>query len=298
MTTTELERLVQLLRERGRPDNPTVPEMRERFKLLGEKFPAPPDAVVEKVTIGEAAGEWVSAPGVEKSRVVLHLHGGGYVLGDGLGTHRNFAYNLSRAADARVLLLDYRLAPEHPFPAAVEDAVAAYRWLLETGVSPARIVVSGDSAGGGLTVSTMVVLRDDGDALPAGGVCISPWTDMEASGETMRSKLEEDPMITPTVISWFADLYLAGADPKMPLAAPIHADLSGLPPLLIQVGTAECLLDDARRLAARAKAAGVEVSLEEAEKMVHVWHLFAPILSEARDAITRAGAFVRERTAG
>lgn len=296
MTATELQTLVQLLRERGRPENPTVPEMRERFEILGQKFPAPEDALVEPVEIGLAGGQWVAAPGTDPSRVVLHLHGGGYVLGGGLGTHRNFAYNLSRAADARVLLLDYRLAPEHPFPAAVEDAVAAYRWLCESGVSPGRIVIGGDSAGGGLTVSTLVVLRDDGDPMPAGGICISPWTDMEGTGETMLSRQAEDPMIHPGVIAWFAGLYLAGADPRSPLAAPLHADLAGLPPLLLQVGTAECLLDDARRLAARARDAGVEVTLDEAQDMVHVWHLFAPILSEAREAIDRAGAFVRSRT--
>jgi len=298
MTVTELNTLVQLLRERGRPENPTVPQMRERFKLLGQKFPAPADAVVEPVVVGEATGEWISAPGVDRSRVVLHLHGGGYVLGDGLVTHRNFAYNLSRAADARVLLLDYRLAPEFPFPAAVEDATAACRHILAEGIEPRRLVISGDSAGGGLAVSTMVVLRDDGDPLPAGAICISPWTDMEGTGETMQSKLTEDPMITPEAIAWFAELYLAGADPRSPLATPLNADLAGLPPLLIQVGSAECLLDDARRLAARAEQAGVDVRLEVADRMIHVWHLFAPMLSEGRDAIERAGSFVRERTGG
>src|SRR5690606_19370824 len=132
--------------------------------------------------------------------------------------HRNLAFNLSRAADAQVLLLDYRLAPEHPFPAAVEDAVAAYRWLMQRGAKPGRTVVAGDSAGGGLVVSTLVVLQDDGDPRPAGGVCISPWTDMEGTGASMQGKAEVDPVISIPVIRWFADLYTAGADPKMPLA--------------------------------------------------------------------------------
>ncbi|MET4701489.1 monoterpene epsilon-lactone hydrolase [Constrictibacter sp. MBR-5] len=298
MTATELATLIQAMRDRGRPEQPTVPEMRARYELLGEKFPAPGDARVEKVSAGGCPAEIVAAPEAAASdRWIVYLHGGGYVIGS-CDTHRNLAYALSRAADAQVLLLDYRLGPEHPFPAAVEDAVGAYRWLIARGAKAERTVIAGDSAGGGLTVSALVVLQDDGDAMPAGGVCISPWTDMEGTGATMQSKAEVDPVIWPPVIAWFADQYLAGADPKMPLASPLYADLKGLPPLLVQVGTAECLLDDAVRLADRARAAGVEVVLEPWDDMVHVWHMFAPILSEGRDAIERAGAFVRERTGG
>ncbi|MFN4089117.1 MAG: alpha/beta hydrolase [Alphaproteobacteria bacterium] len=297
MTATELSALIQIMRERGRPDQPTVPDMRARYELLGEKFPAPADARVETVSAGGCPAEIVSAPGVAGDRWIVYLHGGGYVIGS-CATHRNLAYALSRAGDAQVLLLDYRLAPEHPFPAAVEDAVGAYRWLLQRGARPERTAIAGDSAGGGLTVSALVVLQDDGDPLPAAGVCISPWTDMAGTGVTMRTKAEVDPVIWPGVIRWFADLYLAGADDDSPLASPLHADLAGLPPLLIQVGTAECLLDDAVRLAEKARAAGGEAVLEPADDMIHVWHMFAPILSEGRDAIERAGSFVKARTGG
>lgn len=297
MTASELATLVQIMRERGRPEQPTVPDMRARYELVGEKFPAPAEARVEKVIAGGRPAEIVAAPEAATDRWILYLHGGGYVIGS-CDTHRNLAFALSRTADAQVLLLDYRLAPEHPFPAAVEDAVAAYRWLLARGARPERTAIAGDSAGGGLVVSALIVLQDDGDPKPAAGVCISPWTDMEGSGASMQGKAEVDPVIWPPVIQWFADLYLAGADPKMPLASPLHADLGGLPPLLIQVGTSECLLDDAVRLADRARAAGVEVTLEPSEGMIHVWHMFAPILSEGREAVDRAGAFVRTHTGG
>ncbi len=296
MTGSELRALVQLLRERGRPENPTVEEMRARYELLGQRFPAPDAAVREGVEIEGRAAELVAAPGADPARCALYLHGGGYVLGS-LNTHRNLAYNLSRAAGAEVLLLDYRLAPENPFPAAVEDAVAAYRWLLARGLDPRRLAIAGDSAGGGLTVAAMVVLNDDRDPLPACGVCVSPWVDLRATGASMSAKAADDPIIWPGVIHWFAGLYLAGADPTLPLATPLHAELTGLPPLLIQVGTAECLLDDAVRLAERARRHGVEVELETVENMVHVWHMFAPILSEGREAIDRAGAFIAARTA-
>lgn len=297
MTESELRALVQLLRERGRPETPTVEEMRARYALLGQRFPAPQGAVRETVRAPDRPAELVAAPGADPARQILYLHGGGYVIGSP-DTHRNLAYALSQAAGAAVLLLDYRLAPEHPFPAAVEDAVAAFRWLLARGADPGRLAIAGDSAGGGLTVAALVALRQEGAPLPACGVCISPWVDLEGTGASMRAKAAEDPVIWPEVIDWFAGLYLAGADPRLPLAAPLHADLRGLPPLLIQVGTAECLLDDAVRLAERARAAGVPVELDAAENMIHVWHMFAPILSEGREAIARAGAFVRRHVGG
>ena len=297
MTASELQSLVQLLRERGRPEKPDVEEMRARYELLGERFAAPDGAVVETATIEGCPAEMIGAPGADASRCVLYLHGGGYVLGS-LNTHRNLAWNLSQAAGAQVLLLDYRLAPENTFPASVEDAVAAYRWLLARGLEPKRLAMAGDSAGGGLTVATMVVLNDDRDPLPACGVCISPWVDLEGIGPSMTSKAVEDPVIWSGAIDWFAGLYLADADRRSPLAAPLYSDLAGLPPLLIQVGTAECLLDDATRLAEHARAAGVEVEIETVDQMIHVWHMFAPILSEAREAIARAGAFIKARTGG
>jgi acetyl esterase/lipase len=177
----------------------------------------------------------------------------------------------------------------------VEDATTAYRWLLGTGVNPAGVVIAGDSAGGGLTAATLVALRDAGDLLPAAGVCLSPWVDLEGIGESMTSKAEADPMVQRDELLDMAKAYLGGADPRTPLAAPLYADLRGLPPLLIHVGTAETLLDDATRLAARARAAGVDVTLEPWEDMIHVWHFMASILPEGQQAIDRIGEFIFER---
>jgi monoterpene epsilon-lactone hydrolase len=177
----------------------------------------------------------------------------------------------------------------------VDDARAAYRWLLGTGVDPASVVIAGDSAGGGLAVATLVAIRDAGDPLPAAGVCLSPWVDLEGIGESMTTKAEADPMVQRDELLGMAKAYLGGADPRTPLAAPLYADLSGLPPLLIQVGTAETLLDDATRLASRARAAGVDVTLEPWEDMIHVWQFMASMLPEGQEAIDRIGQFIRER---
>lgn len=294
MTAAELESLIGLLTARPPLEDPTPDEMRERFEALGKYLPTPDDGEFTKVDAGGVLAEWIAAPGADADRAILYLHGGGYVIGS-LDSHRTLGYDLSKAAGARVLMVDYRLAPEHPFPAAVDDAVAAYRWMTANGSDPARIAIAGDSAGGGLTVAALVALRDTGAALPAAGLCISPWTDMEGSGESMTTKADVDPLIQPGGLDWFAAHYLNGADPKSPLAAPLHADLAGLPPLMIQVGTSEVLLDDATRLAARAEAVGVEVTLEAAEGMIHVWHLFAPLLSEGRAAIERAGTYLRSK---
>lgn len=294
MNSEQLAALKATLRERGKPENPTVAEMRARIAEVGERFPAPAEAEVTPVTVAGRPAEWVAAYGSNADRAVLYLHGGGYVIGS-CDTHRNLAYNLSAASKARVLLLDYRLAPESPFPAAVEDAVAAYCWLLDEGFAPGRLSIGGDSAGGGLTVATLVALRYRGQPMPAAGLCLSPWVDMEGVGASMTAKADEDPTLNHEVLLWFSERYLAGADARAPLAAPIYADLAGLPPLLVQVGTAEVLLDDSLRLAECARAAGVDVSLDVAHDMMHVWHLFEPVLDEAGEAIARAGAFLRGR---
>jgi monoterpene epsilon-lactone hydrolase len=226
--------------------------------------------------------------------VVLYLHGGGYVIGSPR-SHRHLAAAIARAAGARALLLDYRRAPEHPFPAAVDDALAAYRWLLESaGVAPGHVVVAGDSAGGGLTVATLLAARDAGLPQPAAGVCISPWADLTCSLGSYTTKAAVDPVVDTGLVQKMATAYLGAADPRTPLASPLHADLRGLPPLLVQVGGDEVLLDDARELAARAKRAGVDATLEVWDAMVHVWHWFLPMLDEAPAAIDRIGAFVRE----
>jgi monoterpene epsilon-lactone hydrolase len=286
----------------------------EAFKAVGEKLaqapdltgmravleamvtPVPADVQCTPVHAGGVPAEWIAAPGAADDRVLLYLHGGGYVMGS-IHTHREMVSHLARAAGTRALLLEYRLAPEHPFPAAVEDATAAYRWLLAQGMAPARTVIAGDSAGGGLTLATLVALRDAQVPLPAAGVCLSPWTDLEGVGASMTTKAQVDPIVQRDMLLNMATLYLGQAPPQTPLAAPLHADMRGLPPLLIQVGAAETLLDDSTRVAARAKAAGVRVELEVWDDMIHVWQLFAAILPEGQQAIEKIGTFIRGHTA-
>jgi acetyl esterase/lipase len=204
--------------------------------------------------------------------------------------------HMARASKARVLALDYRLAPEIPFPAPVEDSVSAYRWLLDQGISAKKMVIGGDSAGGGLAIAALVALRSVGEPMPAAGVCISAWTDMESTGQSHTTNAESDPSVSKERLLKIAKVYLAGKDPTAPLASPIHADLTGLPPLLLQVGSIEVLLDDSTLLKSRAKAAGVSVEMEVWDDMPHVWHHYAPILPEARKAIGRIGEFVLEHT--
>lgn len=253
----------------------------------------PENAQSEPADVHGIPGEWVSGRNVSGDGAILYLHGGGYVIGS-IDTHRGLAARLSMAANARVLVVDYRLAPEHPFPAAVDDALTAYRWLLEAGFDASNLAVAGDSAGGGLTVAALIAARNAGLPRPGAAVCISPWVDMEALGESMQTKADADPMVQKAGILRMAGFYLGDADPRDPLAAPMHADLSGLPPLLIQVGSAETLLSDSIRLADKAREDGVAVTLEESSDMIHVWHLFAPMLSEGQEAIERAGAFITE----
>jgi epsilon-lactone hydrolase len=204
---------------------------------------------------------------------------------------------ISRAAQAKALALDYRLAPEHPFPAAVEDATAAYRWLLAQGYKPGKIVISGDSAGGGLVLATLLALRDAQTPLPAAAVPISAWSDMEGTGASMKTRASKDPMVANGSLLDMAKVYVGNADRRNPLASPLHGDYRGLPPMLMQVGDAEILLDDSTRVAEKAKAAGVKVDLEVWPEMVHVWHVYAKILPEGQQAIDRIGRYVIEHTA-
>jgi epsilon-lactone hydrolase len=297
MSAEQLQSLIQMIRARPiEGGTPSVQEMRAGFEGMAAGMPVPADVRREQVSAGGVPAEWVVAPGAEDDRAILYLHGGGYVIGS-IATHRELASRISRASGARVLVIDYRLAPEHPFPAAVEDSVTAYRWLLGQGISPERLVVAGDSAGGGLTLATLIKVRDDGLPLPAAGVCLSPWTDLEGIGESMTSRADLDPMVAKPGLDSMAKAYIGDADIRSPLAAPLYAELRGLPPLLIQVGTAEVLYDDSTRFAERARAAGVDVTLEPWQDMVHVWQVFAAMLDEGQQAIDRIGEFVRQQTA-
>jgi acetyl esterase/lipase len=296
VASPELHDVLELLRSLPTREDASWQERRAGFEAGASLEQPPADVQRESVSANGVPAEWLTAPGADPRRVVLYLHGGGYIFGS-INTHRALGARISAAAGARALLIEYRLAPENPFPAAVDDATSAYRYLLACGIDPAGIAIAGDSAGGGLTVATLVNLRGLGERVPAAGVCLSPWVDLEGLGESMTSRDAEDPMIHKPQLLETAAAYLNGADPHHPLAAPLYADLTGLPPLLIQVGTAETLFDDATRLAESARRAGVEVTLEPWEEMFHVFQAFGALLPEAQQAIERIGAFVRERTA-
>jgi epsilon-lactone hydrolase len=272
----------------------SIAERRAQYERAERFFPTPPDVKIEVVTAPDRSAEWLTPPGARQDAVVLYVHGGGYVIGSPR-SHRHLAAAIARAAGTRALLLDYRLAPEHPFPAALEDAVAAYQWLLRTGIAPARVVIAGDSAGGGLTMATLLALRDRALPMPAGGVCISPWVDLTNSAASYTSKAAVDPIVTLESIALLTQAYIGTGDPTQPLVSPLYADLRGLPPLLIHVGSDEVLLDDALGLAARAQAAGIDVTVHEWPAMIHVWHWFLPMLDEAEKAVTEIGAFVQAR---
>ncbi len=246
---------------------------------------------VQDVDAGGVPAEWIRVPESDKDAVLIYLHGGAYVLGSA-ETHRNLAWRLAVKARCRVLLVDYRLAPEHPYPAPVEDAIAAYDWVLEQGFDPSRIGISGDSAGGGLTFATLAKIKDTDRPMPAVAFGISPWTDLACTGKSLRTNAKADPMFDPGAIPRAVDFYLQGADPYDPYASPLYADFEGFPPTMIHVGSSEILLDDARRLAHNMKEAGVLVELEVWRNMPHVWHVFAPFLPESTQAISRGARFL------
>jgi len=294
MSDPEIAALRETLAKRVRSDD--IGQRRRDIDARGLAYGLPPDIIVETVDANGIRSEWTATPDADLGKVVLYLHGGGYVIGS-LDSHRHLVAEVGRAARARTLAIDYRLAPEHPFPAAVDDALAAYRFLLSVGGVPSTgITIAGDSAGGGLVVATMAAIRDAGLPQPACGWSISPWVDMEAIGNSMISKAAIDPTVQKAGILDLAKQYLNGADPRSPHAAPIYADLRGLAPLLIHVGAAETLLDDAVRLAQVAGSADVPVDLQIWPEMIHVWHIYHPELSAARRAIASGGEFAKVMT--
>lgn len=281
----------------SRPRVSDVAQRRRDIDARGVAFGLASDVKVEKVSAGGVPAEWTSTPGVDATAAVLYAHGGGYAIGS-LDSHRHLVAEIGRACGARALALDYRLAPEHPFPAPVQDALAAYRFLLESGIKPGRIAIAGDSAGGGLVVAAMLAIRGAGLPQPGCGWCISPWVDMQSAGASMLDNAARDPSVQKAGILDFAAIYLAGADPRSPLASPIYGELRGLPPLIIQVGAVETLLDDSLMLARAASLADVYVDLQVWPEMIHVWHQWFTQLDAGRRAIAAGGAFVREYVKG
>jgi len=272
-------------------------ERHRRFASAAERLvPSPPSSIrTVEVDAGGVRAELIATPASDDDRHVLFLHGGGFIIGSP-ALYRHLTWRVATQARARVLAIDYRLAPENPFPAALDDAVAAYHWLLARGADPRRIAVMGDSAGGGLAFSLMLRLRDEGSPLPSAAVALSPWTDLALTGPSLRLNAVSDPLLNAEDPPHFVADYLAGADPRTPYVSPLYGDLAGLPPTIIQVGSDEVLRDDSVRMAERMRAAGCRVELEIWPRMPHVWHAFVPLIPEARRAIERIGAFVRNRT--
>jgi acetyl esterase/lipase len=268
-------------------------ERRSNFEEEVSQLPVAENVSCEPLSVDGIPAEWIIPEGAPEQNILLYLHGGGYCIGS-ISTHRGMVSHIARAAETRALLIDYRLAPEYPFPAAVEDSTAAYQWLLSQGIAASNIIIAGDSAGGGLTVSTLVSLKEKGIPLPAAAVLISPWVDLAITGDSVISKAEIDPMVTKEGLIEMAAAYMDNTDPRTPLASPLYADLTGLPPMLIHVGTSEILLDDAIRLADHARKVGVDVTLNAAEGLCHVWHFFTVMLPEALEAIDEVARFMRK----
>lgn len=295
MPNTALESLIAMLRERPIDPEASWEQRRESMEAMQAQLELPAEVTLEPVTASGIPCEWIQGDGADQGCVVVYLHGGGYTLGS-IASHRFLVQGIACAAKCRALAVDYRLAPENPFPAALDDAVAACHWLWEQGIASERTVIAGDSAGGGLALATLLALRDRGreSAQVAGAVMLSPWTDLTGSGDSLQSKAAEDPMVRAQTLHAMAAAYAPGATGD-PLVSPLFGDLTGLPPLLVQVGTAEVLLDDSLRLAERAKAAGVDVDLEVWDEMIHVFQAF-PMLEESARAIENIGSWVRQRT--
>lgn len=293
MSDRTIAKLLERLRRLPPQTSLTLAELRAQYERAQIAFPLMDEVTLQVVDAGPVRGEWLLPAGTGDA-VVLYMHGGGYVIGSPR-SHRHLAADIAVAAGTRAFTLDYRLAPEHPFPAALDDAVAAYRWLVESqGAQPGRIVLAGDSAGGGLVLTTLVALRDAGLPLPAAGVCISPWTDLSCSLPSCDpQRPSHDPLIDHAVLRAMAKAYRGRRSPRDPRLSPLFADLRGLPPLLVQVAGGEALVDDARQLAIAASEAGVHTTLEVWPRMVHVWHWYARMLDEGQQAIERIAEFMQ-----
>ena len=298
MPSQAMQDLIDEIREQRRLRRGQAPltlqQLRANFAPAGRVHPVPKDVTATEVTAGGVASHWLTAPGADSNRVLLFLHGGGFKLGS-LHSDGELAARLGRASGMRVLFPEYRLAPEHPFPAAVEDVLATWNWIRkDQKVSAGSVAVAGASAGGGLAVALLVAARDAGEALPAAAVLMSPTVDLTGSGVSMTERADQDPFSTPEMLRQFARDYLAGADPRTALASPLFASLAGLPPLLVQVGTADVLLSDSERLAAAASDAGVDVTLKVGEGLPHVYPIMAGT-PEAAQATDEVGTFLGSR---
>jgi epsilon-lactone hydrolase len=297
VSTDQQEILDAILRQSALRADSGVDEQRRQLRQLISSQPLPGDVVVTPATLGGVPTAEITIEGIEARHVVLYFHGGVYVISDAF-LAAGLASEVARRTQAKVISVDYRLAPEHPYPAAVDDALAAYEALLESGVAASDIAFAGDSAGGGLVIATMVNARDHGLALPAAGYVMSPYVDLTLSGATMDTRAAVDPLLNRELLQARIPDYTAGQDAALPLISPVFADLAGLPPLSIQAGTHEVLLDDALRLTRQAATADVEVTLEITPGVPHVFQGYAAILDEAAAALDKAGRFLSAHLAG
>jgi acetyl esterase/lipase len=302
MSTLQLQQMRPILDASREKLVGDLDQVRRGFEEMLTQFPPAPGVTFEAAQIGSIPGVWAIPSEAVDGRVLLYLHGGGYAIGSSTA-YRPLASELASRMKARVLIPDYRLAPENQYPAALEDAVSTYRWLLDQGIPAESIALAGDSCGGGLAVATLVAIRDAGLPMPAGAAVFSAWADLEVTCASMTSKAAADFVLNADGLRGMAGAYLGATPPRTPGASPIYADLKGLPPLLIQVGATEILLDDSTRLAANAGAAGVKVRLDIWPEMFHVWHSWSALLDEAAEALDDAAAFLsglfaqRERAA-
>lgn len=289
----EMAMVMDLLWAAARNDDATVEERRVEIDLLAGASPLAEGTVGEAVDVDGVPGEWLRPPGVAEDGALLYLHGGGYVVGS-VVSHRPLASKLAAATGVPALIIDYRMGPEDPFPAAVDDAVASFHWLVARGLDPSRIAVAGDSAGGGLTLATLLALRDAGGPVPGAAACISPWADLTMSTPSMDANTGGDPMLDRERLQWYADRYVPdGTDPRSPLVSPCFADLSGLPPVVVHAADDEVLVDDARLVAEAVEAAGGTVEYRTWPDAFHVFHATAGLTPEGDEAVAAMGAFLK-----
>ena len=287
-----LKNIIAAKRNNPYTENKTIDQLRKETGTAGALIPLPDNTKFKRILAGNVYAEWITCGDVDIDKIFMFIHGGGYYRGSIDATRATVA-RISAEAKVRCLSIEYRLAPEHPFPAAVDDTYTAYNWLLKEGINPKNIIVSGQSAGGGLCLALLLKIKENNGFQPKGAVAISPWTDLSQSGKTMITNANIDPVISKQYLDRMANLYLSKTPNISPLASPLYGDLSGLPPLLVQVGSAETMLDDSKRFVERAKEAKVDVQIEVWEDMFHGWHGSAHILKEAEEAIKSIGLFCR-----
>lgn len=291
MSQQELDAVIQLLQDNPFPED--LNETRAMFDGMGA--PLPEGAKVEEIKVGSLLCYRVTPAGADTNRIIEYYHGGGYIFGS-FKSHGGMATEIAAAANCQLFFVEFRRAPENPHPAPLEDAVAGYRWLLDNGYKSENIAFVGDSAGGGLCVAAAIAVRDAGLPLPAALAPISPWADLACAGPSYTDRASIDPFINPDMIKGMSAVALGETDAKTPTISPVYADLKGLPPMLIQVGEREILFSDSETLAKKVADAGGQAKLDEWKGMIHVWHLFYPMLSEARDAIGQIGSYVAKET--